>query len=280
MSDQISKRIGTSNAMKVLVIVLAAMCVIPLFLILGYIVASGASVISLSFITHAERPAGEPGGGVLHAIVGSGIVLSIACAIAVPVGILCGVFLSEYKNSRLAYWARVSVDVLQGVPSIVIGVIAYVWLVKPFGYSAFSGGLALAVMMLPVVSRSTEETLLLLPSTLREAGLALGMPFHKVIFKVILPCGIGGILSGIMLALARVAGETAPLLFTAFGCMFLSADLRTPVETLPHLVFKYAISPDTNWKQLAWGASLILLIFVFVINISTRLITRKWKVQL
>jgi len=130
------------------------------------------------------------------------------------------------------------------------------------------------------VARSTEETLLMLPDTLREAGYALGMPFHRVMMKIILPCGFTGILSGIMLSVARIAGETAPLLFTAFGCMFFSADLRTPIETLPHLIFKYAISPDANWKELAWGASFVLLIFVFIINLITRLVTRKWNVQL
>ncbi|NDC42860.1 MAG: phosphate ABC transporter permease PstA, partial [Chitinophagia bacterium] len=190
------------------------------------------------------------------------------------------IYLAEFKNTRLAYWTRLSVDVLQGVPSIVLGVIAYIWLVKPMGYSAFSGGLALAVMMLPVVARSTEETLLLLPDSLREAGYALGLPFHKVILNIILPCGFAGILSGIMLSIARIAGETAPLLFTAFGCMFLSADLRTPIETLPHLIFKYAVSPDSNWKQLAWGASLLLLLFVFILNLITQFISRKWKIQL
>lgn len=280
MNSHIKFRMFKNRLLQGLIIALAVACVVPLLVVLGYIIQAGISVINPAFLTMSEKPAGESGGGIIHALTGSIIIIFIASAIAIPIGIICGMYLSEYKNTRLAYWARLSVDVLQGVPSIVIGVIAYIWLVKPYGYSAFSGGLALSVMMLPVVARSTEETLLLLPDTLREAGFALGLPFHKVMLKVILPCGFAGILSGIMLAVARIAGETAPLLFTAFGCMFFSADLRTPIETLPHLIFKYAISPDSNWKQLAWGASFILLLFVFMLNLITRLVTRKWKIQL
>ena len=280
MSAKIKYRIGKSGAFQALTILLACSCVIPLIAILAYIIRAGVTKINWSFITNIEKPVGEIGGGVAHALVGSLIIILMAAIIAVPVGILCGIYLGENRNSKLAYWSRLSVDILQGVPSIVIGIVVYIWLVKPFGYSAISGSIALAIMMLPIVVKSTEETLKLLPDNIKEAAYALGMPFHRVILKVIIPCGISGILSGVMLSVARIAGETAPLLFTAFGCQFLTTDVRKPMETLPHLIFKYAISPYNDWKDLAWGASLILLIFVLLLNFFTRLITRKWKVQL
>jgi len=280
MSAQIKYRIGKSAGFQGLTILLASSCVIPLVAILLYIIRAGITKINWSFITNVEKPVGEIGGGVAHALVGSLIIILMAAIVAVPIGILCGIYLGENRNSKLAYWSRLSVDILQGVPSIVIGIVVYIWLVKPFGYSAISGSIALAIMMLPIVVKSTEETLKLLPDNIKEAAYALGMPFHRVILKVILPCGISGILSGVMLSVARIAGETAPLLFTAFGCQFLTTDVRKPMETLPHLIFKYAISPYNDWKDLAWGASLILLIFVLLLNFFTRLITRKWKVQL
>jgi len=253
---------------------------VPLFAILIYIFRAGIKTVNWSFLSNVEKPVGEIGGGILHALVGSLIVILVASIIAIPIGILCGIYLNENKKSKLAYWSRLAVDILQGVPSIVIGIVAYIWLVKPFGYSAFSGSIALAIMMLPVIVRSTEETLKLLPDALREAAYALGMPFHRVILKVILPCGMSGILSGVILAISRVAGETAPLLFTAFGYQYLSTNLGKPMETLPHLVFKYAITPYKEWQDLAWGASLILLVWVLALNLFTKIITRRWKVRL
>jgi phosphate transport system permease protein len=173
------------------------------------------------------------------------------------------------------------VDVLQGVPSIVVGIVVYFWVVKPLGtFSALSGSVALAIMMLPIMIRSTEETLKLIPSSLKEAGFALGLPYHKVILKVILPCGISGILSGVMLSIARVAGETAPLLFTAFGNPYLTTNMSKPMQSLPLLIFNYATSPYDVWHALAWGAALILLFTVLLLNIITKLITKRWNVQL
>lgn len=280
MSNKVKFRIGKSSAFQVLTTALAFLCVVPLLCILVYIIKAGVSNINWTFLTNVEKPVGEAGGGVLHALTGSMLIILFASIIAIPVGILCGVYLSENKKSRLAYWSRLSVDILQGVPSIVIGIVAYVWMVKPFGYSAISGSIALSIMMLPIIIRSTEETLKMLPDSLREAAFALGMPFHRVILKVILPCGISGILSGVMLSIARIAGETAPLLFTAFGYQYFSAKMTQPMETLPHLIFKYAITPYKDWQDLAWGASCILLIWVLLLNILTKLMTRKWKVQL
>ena len=167
------------------------------------------------------------------------------------------------------------------VVGCVIGIVIYFWLVKPLrGFSALAGSVALAIMMLPIIVRSTEETLKLLPDSLKEAALALGMPFHRVIFKVIVPVGIGGILSGVMLSIARITGETAPLLFTAFGNPYLSVNMTKPMQSLPLLIYNYATSPYTDWLNLAWGASVVLLLWVLFLNIFTKIITRKWKVQL
>jgi phosphate transport system permease protein len=280
-TSNIKYRIGKSKAFQGLTILLALACVIPLLAILFYIIRAGATKINWHFLTHVPKPVGEAGGGIANALLGSAIIILVAAAIAIPIGILGGIYLSENKKSRLAYWSRLCVDILQGVPSIVIGIVAYFWLVKPLGsFSALSGSVALAIMMLPIIIRSTEETLKLLPNTLQEAAFALGMPFHRVILKVIVPCGISGILSGVMLSVARIAGETAPLLFTAFGNPYLSVNVAKPMQSLPLLIFNYATSPYNDWHDLAWGASMILLVFVLLLNISTKLITRKWKVQL
>ena len=172
------------------------------------------------------------------------------------------------------------VEVLQGIPSIVIGIIAYIWVVKPMGtFSALSGGAALAIMMLPVIVRSTEETLNLIPDTLREASLSLGVPYYSTVLKVVLPAGISGILTGILLSVARIAGETAPLLFTAFGSPFMNYNLLKPINSLPLLIFNYATSPYPEWHSLAWGASLVLVTFVLAANIISKMFSRKWKIQ-
>lgn len=281
MSVAVKYRIGKSAGFQGLVILLSAACVVPLLFILVYIIQAGITKINWHFLTNLPKPVGESGGGIANALVGSIIIILVASLIAIPFGILCGIYLSENKKSRLAYWSRLCVDILQGIPSIVIGIVAYFWLVKPLGgFSALSGSVALAIMMLPIVVRSTEETLLLLPDSLREAAYALGMPFHRVILKVIVPCGISGILSGVMLSIARITGETAPLLFTAFGNPYLSTNVLKPMQSLPLLIFNYATSPYNDWHDLAWGASCILLIWVLSLNIFTKLITRKWKVQL
>jgi phosphate transport system permease protein len=277
----IKYRIGKSYTAQILTTTFAFACVIPLLFILFYILKAGITKINWHFLVNIPKPVGEAGGGILNALLGSILIIFAASVIAIPIGILCGIYLSENRNSRLAYWCRLSVDILQGVPSIVIGIIAYFWLVKPLGgFSALSGSVALAIMMLPIVIRSTEETLKLLPSSLQEAAFALGLPFHRVIFKVVVPVGVSGILSGVMLAIARITGETAPLLFTAFGNPYLSFNMTKPMASLPKLIYDYATSADSNWHDLAWGASVILLLWVLFLNIFTKLITRKWKVQL
>ena len=280
-ASNVKYRLGKSYGFQILIYVLAFACVIPLLAILFFIIKAGITKINWHFLVNVPKPVGETGGGIANALVGSILIIIVAAIIAIPIGILAGIYLSENRKSRLAYWCRLSTDILQGVPSIVIGIVAYFWLVKPLGkFSALSGSVALAIMMLPIVVRSTEETLKLLPDSLKEAALALGIPFHRVIFKVIVPVGISGILSGVMLSIARITGETAPLLFTAFGNPYLTTNLTQPMQSLPLLIFNYATSPYNDWHDLAWGASLILLLWVLFLNIFTKLITRKWKVQL
>lgn len=281
MKSGLQYRIAKNKGMRVFIILMAFACVLPLILILIYIVKSGIGAINWNFITNIPKPVGEPGGGIANALIGTSIIIVVATVIAVPVGIMGGIFLSENKKSKLAHWASLCIDVLQGIPSIVIGIVAYFWLVRPLGgFSALSGSVALAVIMLPIIIRSTEETLKLLPDSLREAGFALGMPFYRVILKIIIPCGFSGILSGVMLSVARVAGETAPLLFTAFGNPFIETNLTKPMQNLPLLIFNYATSSYKDWQDLAWGASLILLLLVLSLNLVTKFMTRKWKIQL
>ncbi|MGF7230530.1 phosphate ABC transporter permease PstA [Arachidicoccus sp.] len=281
MNTKLRYRIAKNRGMRWLTILLAFACVLPLALILIYIIKSGISAINWNFITNIPKPVGESGGGVANALIGTLIIIVVATIIAVPIGIMCGIYLSENKKSKIAYWASLCIDILQGVPSIVIGIVAYFWLVRPMGgFSALSGSIALAVMMFPIIIRSTEETLKLLPDSLKEAAYALGMPFHRVILKVIIPCGFSGIISGVMLSVARVAGETAPLLFTAFGNPFIETNLAKPMQSLPLLIFNYATSSYKDWQNLAWGASLVLLVLVLTLNMLTKIMTRKWKVQL
>lgn len=281
MNKRLQLRFITSKIFEYLIVLFAFLITVPLFAIIFYVLKTGLSKLSWHFLTNIPKPVGEIGGGIANALLGSLIIVFVAALIAVPIGILCGVYLSENKSGKLAYYSRLAVDVMQGTPSIVIGIVIYFWIVKPTGsFSALSGSMALAIMMLPIVIRSTEETLKLLPFTLQEAGLALGLPYYKVILRVVIPCGISGILSGVMLAVARIAGETAPLLFTAFGNPYLTTNVIKPMQSLPLLIFNYATSPYDEWHDLAWGASLVLLIWVLVLNITTKLVTRKWRVQL
>jgi phosphate transport system permease protein len=204
----------------------------------------------------------------------------IASICSIPMGIAAGIYLSEHQQGRLSSAVRLCVEILQGIPSIVIGIIAYVWIVMPLRtFSAVSGGLALGIMMLPIIVRSTEETLKLIPESLKEASLALGVPYYKTILKVIVPAGLSGMVTAIIISIARVAGETAPLLFTAFGNPFMNLNVLKPVNSLPLLVFNYAASPYPEWHALAWGASLVLAVLVLTLNIVAKVLTKRWKVQ-
>jgi phosphate transport system permease protein len=281
MEAKIGFRNTKSVIFKGIIVFFAFLITVPLIIILAYIIKQGIFQVNWHFLTNVPAPVGETGGGIANALLGSFIMVMVAAVIAIPIGMAAGIYLSENPKTKLAYYSGLCVDILQGVPSIVVGIVVYFWVVKPLGtFSALSGSLALAIMMLPIVIRSTEQTLRLLPDSLKEAALSLGVPYHRVILKVIVPCGFAGILSGIMLSIARIIGETAPLLFTAFGNPYLSTSLTKPMESLPHLIFTYATSPYDDWHNLAWGASFILLMFVLILNIVTKLLTRKWKIQL
>lgn len=274
------KRILFDKLFKTMIVVLTFSSILPMFFILFFITKKGISVINWAFLTHLPKPVGEIGGGISNAIIGTLMVVGIAAVFAVPVGILAGVFLSENRRGRLASLTRLSVETLQGIPSIVIGIIAYIWLVVVTGsFSALSGGVALGLMMLPVIITATEQTLKLIPESLREASLALGVSYPRTILKVILPAGVSGIMTGILLSIARVAGETAPLLFTAFGSPFMNLNILKPVNSLPLMIFNYATSPYPEWHTLAWGASFILILMVLGLNLFTKVVTKRWKVQ-
>lgn len=278
--DKLVFRLFKDRLFKIAVIFFSFASIVPLLLILFHIFKNGVAVINWQFLTHLPKPVGETGGGISNAIVGTGMLLAVSCVLAIPLGICAGIYLSEHKEGRLSYLVRLCVEILQGIPSIVIGIIAYVWIVMPLRtFSAVSGGIALAIMMLPVLVRSAEETLKLIPESLKEASLALGVPYYKTILKVVLPAGLSGVVSGIILGIARVAGETAPLLFTAFGNPFMNLNLFKPVNSLPLLVFNYAASPYPEWHALAWGASLVLGVFVLLLNAFAKVMTKKWKVQ-
>ena len=280
VKTSIHRRIWVDRLFKTLIIVLSLSSIVPMFLILFMITKNGISVIDWQFLNHLPKPVGEVGGGISNAIYGTLWLIGLSFIFSVPLGVFAGIFLSEYRGGKLANLTRLSIEILQGIPSIVIGIIAYVWVVIPMGsFSALSGGVALGIMMLPVIVMATEETLKLIPDSLREASLALGVPYSRTIMKVILPAGLSGILSGILLGIARVAGETAPLLFTAFGSPFMNQNILKPINSLPLTIFNYATSPYPDWHTLAWGASFMLIAFVLGLNLITKWVTKKWKVQ-
>ncbi len=248
----------------------------PLALVLFYVVSQGMRALNVAFFTHMPQPVGEAGGGMANAIVGTLMVSGLGSLFAVPIGIMSGVYMSEYAGTRLAAAVRFAADTLNGVPSIVIGVFAYGVAVLPFRqFSALAGGLALGIMMIPIVARTTEELLLLVPGSLREGALALGATRARAVFSVVVPAALPGIVTGVMLAFARVAGETAPLLFTAFNNRFFTTSLTQPISTLTVQVFTYAISPYADWHRQAWAGALVLVGIVFVCSVLARLATRR-----
>jgi phosphate transport system permease protein len=272
MNDAVYARRRLVNALMLgLTAVCAALSASILFAILGYIAYKGFSSLSWAFLTNLPKPVGEAGGGIANSIVGSAKVVGLAGVIGIPIGVLSGVYLAEYGRGRFAFWVRYAADVLNGVPSIVIGLFAYALVVVPLKrFSALSGSVALALIMIPIVLRNTEEFLRLVPGTIREAGLALGVPRWKVTLLVMLPTAGRGILTGSLLALSRVAGETAPLVFTAFGNRFWDQGLLNPIATLPHTLYTYAISPYEDWHRQAWAAALVLMAFVLAVNVAAR----------
>ena len=261
--------------MQVITFTCAILVVVPLFLVLFHLVKEGFGSINLAFFTQLPKPVGETGGGMANAIVGTFILLAQAAVFGVPIGVLGGVFLSEYGSSRLNRWIRFAADVLNGVPSITWGMVVYALVVVPMhGYSALAGGIVLGMMMIPLVMRTTEEVLQLVPGGYREAALALGIAKWRAIVQIVVRTALKGIVTGILLALARVAGETAPLIFTALGNQFWTHKLTEPISAMPLQIFAYAISPYDDWHRLAWAGALVLVMFVLAINISVRLLTR------
>ena len=256
---------------------LSSLSLLPLICIFSYIIYNGFKAWNIDLFTQLPKPVGSDHSGISNAIIGSAEIIAIACVIAIPLGIIIGIYLYEFKKDRLSTYVRLCMDVLQGIPSIVIGIVAYVWIVLPLNsFSSLSGGLALAMMMLPVIARSTEETMNLVPQTYKEAALALGVPYFKTIRKVVLKSARSGISSGIILSIARISGETAPLLFTAFGNQFMSINPLKPINALPLVIFNYATSPFTEWQNIAWGAALFLILFIFILSIGTKLINRHY----
>ena len=256
--------------------VCALLVIAPLALVLFYLIRSGASAINWSFFTELPKPVGVAGGGMANAIVGSFELLCLAALVGIPIGVLGGVYLAEYGTVRGNYALRFVADVLNGVPSIIWGVVVYGLVVLRFkSFSAYAGGLALGFIMIPLIMRTTEEVLLLVPTGYREASLALGISRWKTIVYVVMKTALKGIVTGILLALARVAGETAPLLFTAFGNRFWNHDLAEPIAALPLQIFSYAISPYDDWHRQAWAGALVLVVMIFLVNILVRVLTRE-----
>jgi phosphate transport system permease protein len=265
-----------SNVMVGLMIVAVVVAVLPLVLILASLVVKGAGSLSVAFFTRMPVPAGETGGGVLHAIVGTLIIVGVASVIGVPLGMGAGVYCTEYPGSKLSWITRFVSDVMNGTPSIVVGVFAYTVIVAPQGhYSALAGSVALAILMVPMIMRSTEELIKLVPNSLREAALALGYARWRTSLAVVLRTALPGIVTGSLLAIARIAGETAPLLLTALGNQFFSVNPDAPMAALPLVVYKYATGPYEEWHRFAWAAALVLIVVVLVLSIAARYVTRQ-----
>ena len=261
--------------MVTLTCIAAALAVVPLLVILAYLLRQGAGALSLGFFTSMPRPVGEVGGGMANAIIGTLMLIGIASVVGLPVGIGAGLYLAEQRGTKLANMVRFLADVLNGLPSIVMGIFAWQFLVRPFGhFSALAGGAAIGAMMIPLVTRTTEEMVRTVPQSLREAALALGYPRWRTSLQIVLRTALGGIVTGVLVAVARVAGETAPLLFTAFGNQFWSTSVTQPVAALPLQIFTYAISPYDDWHAQAWAGALVLIALVLIISVIARFVTR------
>lgn len=284
LSILLSKRDGRRKVVNQLLLgalFLAALsAVAPLVNIFIFVIRKGAPALTWEFLTSLPQPVGETGGGMGNAILGTIILVSLASAIGVPLGVAAGVYMAEYSYSKLSRWLRFGVDLLTSVPSIIVGLFAYAMVVLPMKrFSAHAGGFALAVIMIPTVARTTEELLKLVPTHLREAGLALGIPRWKVTLQVTLRTAWGGIMTGIMLALARAAGETAPLLITALNNKFWPRSLDQPISSVPVQIYTYAISPFEEWHQQAWAGAFLLVALVFALNLTTRLLMGRTPVS-
>jgi phosphate transport system permease protein len=256
------RRRVTDHAMTGIAILTVIVVLVPLIAIFGYLLVRGLASVNWAFLTQTPKPPGEVGGGVANGIVGSGMILGIASLLGVPLGIGAGIYLAEYGRNRLGDAVRFTADVLNGVPSIVIGIVAYAIVVLRWHFSALAGGVALAMMMVPTISRTTEEMLLLVPQALREAAYGLGIPRWRTTLSITLRSATSGVITGVMLAFARVAGETAPLLFTTLGNEFWNLNLLQPTAALPLQVYNYAKSPYDDWHRQAWAGALVLILLI------------------
>jgi phosphate transport system permease protein len=261
--------------MLTLSVVSALIAILPLIYIFFYTASAGISALNIDFFTQLPKPVGEAGGGIANAIVGSIEIVGLGALFGIPIGLLAGIYVAEYSNSYLANLVKFVTDVLSGVPSIIIGIFAYgVIVLHTKSFSALAGGFALGILMIPTVTRITEEMLKLVPLSLREASLALGISRWKTTLKIVLRTASGGIITGVLLAIARAAGETAPLLFTSFGNSFWSESINSPTASLPVQIFNYAISPYEEWHQKAWAGAFVLIALVFVVSLIVRIFTR------
>ena len=268
----------TDRAASLAAILCAILVIAPLLAVFGYLLVKGLGSVNLAFLTHTPKPVGEVGGGMANAIIGSLMILGIGSAIGVPLGIGAGIYVSEYGKGRYSTYVRFTADVLNGVPSIVIGIAAYALVVLRQGhFSAWSGGIALGIMMIPTIARTTEEMLLMVPHAIREAAYGLGIPQWRSTISIALRTARSGVITGVMLAFARVAGETAPLIFTAFGNSFWNLDPNQPTAALPLQVYVYAISPFDDWHRQAWAGALILIVLIVVAVSVVRIATRKGR---
>ena len=273
-AQQIRRR-WVSRLVTVLMGASAVLVMTPLFLVLYFLIREGASSLDWNFFTQLPKPTGEVGGGMANAIVGTLLLLAMAAGMGVPIGVMGGIYLAEYGGERTNQAIRFLADVLNGVPSIVWGMVVYALLVVPFKtFSAYAGGVALGLMMIPLIMRTTEEVLLLVPQSYREAGLALGIARWKIISVIVVRTALKGIVTGVLIALARVAGETAPLLFPALGNNFWNHNLAEPIAALPLQIFSYAISPYDDWHRQAWAGALVLMLLILLINLVVRLLSR------
>ena len=278
MTSRIARRTVVSHLFVGFCALSVLLALLPLAFILFFVVSEGVQALNLDFFTHMPTPVGESGGGMANAIVGTLILTGLGSVLAIPIGIMSGVYMSEYAGSRSAATVRFAADTLNGVPSIVMGVFVYGFAVLPFKqFSALAGGVALGIMMIPIMARTTEELLLLVPETMREGALALGATRARAVFTVVLPAALPGIITGVLLALARIAGETAPLLFTSFNNRFFSTKLTQPMASLTVQVFTYAISPYADWRRQAWAGALVLVLIVFLCSLLARVATGRFE---
>jgi phosphate transport system permease protein len=264
-----------SIAVTAVLVACALVVIAPLFLVIYFLIVHGAASIDWNFFTQLPKPVGETGGGMANAIVGTMELLAMATVVGVPLGVLGGIYLAEYGSDRANDWLRFAADVLNGVPSIVWGMVVWLTVVAPLkGFSAYAGGLALGLMMVPLVMRTTEEVLILVPQSYREAALALGVSRWKVIMVIVVRTALKGIATGVIVALARIAGETAPLLFTSFGNNFWNHNLKEPIAALPLQIFYFAISPYDDQNRQAWAGALVLMALILALNITVRVLSR------